>query len=176
MPVRDRVVKFNASGPDGLVDRKSLSRRSKKFDARLDEIAREKGIDPADIEIWFADEARIGQKNKIARRWAKARHAAQRTERPEHGLDLHLWRHLPQARQGRWPCPALLQHRRHEPAPGRDRHRRRAGEAEIVAVLGGSSFTYAEAGWTPALLNWIGALVRMFRFFEGVPCLIVPSA
>ena len=23
------------------------------------------------IEIWFADEARIGQKNKITRRWAK---------------------------------------------------------------------------------------------------------
>ena len=24
-----------------------------------------------DIEIWFADEARVGQKNKITRRWAK---------------------------------------------------------------------------------------------------------
>ena len=35
------------------------------------EIAREKGIEPASIEIWFADEARIGQKNKITRRWAK---------------------------------------------------------------------------------------------------------
>jgi hypothetical protein len=23
------------------------------------------------LEIWFADEARIGQKNKITRRWAK---------------------------------------------------------------------------------------------------------
>jgi hypothetical protein len=39
--------------------------------ARLDEIAREKSVDPATIEIWFADEARIGQKNKITRRWAK---------------------------------------------------------------------------------------------------------
>jgi len=35
------------------------------------EIAEDKGIDPSDIEIWFADEARIGQKNKITRRWAK---------------------------------------------------------------------------------------------------------
>ena len=35
------------------------------------EIAADKGVDPAAIEIWFADEARIGQKNKIARRWAK---------------------------------------------------------------------------------------------------------
>jgi hypothetical protein len=38
---------------------------------RLEEIARDKGVDPGAIEIWFADEARIGQKNKITRRWAK---------------------------------------------------------------------------------------------------------
>jgi transposase len=37
----------------------------------LDEIACEKGVDPAAIEVWYADEARIGQKNKITRRWAK---------------------------------------------------------------------------------------------------------
>ena len=37
----------------------------------MEEVARERGIDPASIEIWFADEARIGQKNKITRRWAK---------------------------------------------------------------------------------------------------------
>src|SRR6266436_7834584 len=36
---------------------------------RLEEIARAKALDT--IEIWFADEARIGQKNKITRRWAK---------------------------------------------------------------------------------------------------------
>lgn len=29
------------------------------------------GLAPASIEIWFADEARIGQKNKITRRWAR---------------------------------------------------------------------------------------------------------
>jgi len=42
-------------------------------------IARAKGIDlgrtpwfdPADLEAWFGDEARIGQKNKITRRWAR---------------------------------------------------------------------------------------------------------
>ena len=28
-------------------------------------------IEPSAIEIWFADEARVGQKNKITRRWAK---------------------------------------------------------------------------------------------------------
>ena len=37
----------------------------------LEEIAREKGVEPAAIEVWFADEARIGQKNKITRRWAR---------------------------------------------------------------------------------------------------------
>ncbi|MDP2693890.1 MAG: IS630 family transposase [Gallionella sp.] len=43
----------------------------KKFPARLDEVARENAIDVGKIEIWFQDEARIGQKNKITRRWAK---------------------------------------------------------------------------------------------------------
>ncbi len=37
----------------------------------MEEIAREKGVDPSAIEVWFADEARVGQKNKITRRWAK---------------------------------------------------------------------------------------------------------
>ena len=32
---------------------------------------REKAIDSDKIEVWFSDEARIGQKNKITRRWAK---------------------------------------------------------------------------------------------------------
>lgn len=49
-------------------------------------------------------------------------------------------------------------------------------EAEIfVAVLGASSFTYAEATWTQTLPDWIGSHVRMFRFFGGVPRLIVPD-
>jgi transposase len=49
-------------------------------------------------------------------------------------------------------------------------------EAEIfVAVLGASNFTYAEATWTQGLPDWIGAHVRMFRFFGGVPRLVVPD-
>jgi transposase len=35
------------------------------------EVARAQNIEPARIEIWFADEARVGQKNKITRRWAR---------------------------------------------------------------------------------------------------------
>jgi len=49
-------------------------------------------------------------------------------------------------------------------------------EAEIfVGVLGASSYSYAEASWTQSLPDWIEAHVRMFRFFAGVPRLIVPD-
>src|ERR1700748_1178346 len=43
----------------------------KKWPATLARIARRRGIDPDNIEIWFGDEARIGQKNKITRRRAR---------------------------------------------------------------------------------------------------------
>jgi transposase len=49
-------------------------------------------------------------------------------------------------------------------------------KAEIfVAVLGASSLTYAEATWTQTLPDWIGAHVRLFRFLDGVPRLVVPD-
>ena len=48
--------------------------------------------------------------------------------------------------------------------------------AEIfVAVLGASSYTYAEAVASQALPDWIGAHVRAFDFFGGVPELLVPD-
>ena len=37
----------------------------------MEAVARQKARPCDTIEIWFADEARIGQKNKITRRWAK---------------------------------------------------------------------------------------------------------
>ena len=49
-------------------------------------------------------------------------------------------------------------------------------EAEIfVGVLGASNYTYAEATFTQSLPDWIGAHVRMFRFLDGVPRLLVPD-
>jgi transposase len=49
-------------------------------------------------------------------------------------------------------------------------------EAEIfVAVLGASNYIYAEATWTQTLPDWIEAHVHMFRFFGGVPRLVVPD-
>ena len=48
--------------------------------------------------------------------------------------------------------------------------------AEIfVAVLGASNLTYAEATWTQRLPDWIGAHVRMFRFYGATPRLLVPD-
>ena len=38
----------------------------------------------------------------------------------------------------------------------------------FVAVLGASSFTYAEAVWSQKLPDWIAAHVRAFAYFGGV--------
>src|ERR1700737_3300523 len=45
----------------------------------------------------------------------------------------------------------------------------------FVAVLGASNFTYAEASWTQALGDWIGAHTRAFEAIGGVPNLLVPD-
>src|SRR3984893_16797790 len=83
--------------------RKGQPRILKKF-PRLPEITQDKGLDAAGIEVWFADEARIGQKNKITRRWAK------RGTRPSAPHDQIS---APRRRERRWACPALLQQRGH---------------------------------------------------------------
>lgn len=49
-------------------------------------------------------------------------------------------------------------------------------EAQIfVAVLGASSYTYAEATWTQSLPDWLGSHVRALQFFGGAPGAIVPD-
>lgn len=51
-----------------------------------------------------------------------------------------------------------------------------AYEAEIfVGVLGGSGLTYVEATRSQALAEWLGAHVRMFRYWGGVPKILVPD-
>lgn len=45
----------------------------------------------------------------------------------------------------------------------------------FVAVLGASSYTFAEATWSQSLPDWIASHQRMFRFFGGVPELLVPD-
>lgn len=43
----------------------------------------------------------------------------------------------------------------------------------FVGVMGGSSYTYAEAHWSQKLPDWIAAHARMFEFFGAVPHVIV---
>ena len=45
----------------------------------------------------------------------------------------------------------------------------------FVAVLGASSYTYAEATWTRGLRDWISSHVRAFDFFQGCTRLVVPD-
>lgn len=43
----------------------------------------------------------------------------------------------------------------------------------FVAVLGASNYTYAEANWSQDIQSWVGAHVRMFRYFGAVPEIVV---
>ncbi len=45
----------------------------------------------------------------------------------------------------------------------------------FVAVLGASSFTYAQATWTQGLADWISGHVGAFAAIDGVPALLVPD-
>ena len=45
----------------------------------------------------------------------------------------------------------------------------------FVAVLGASSYTFAEATWTQALPDWTASHVRAFAFYGGCPELVVPD-
>jgi transposase len=57
-----------------------------------------------------------------------------------------------------------------DPTTGELRH------AQVfVAVLGASSYTYAEATWTQGLPDWIGSHQRALRFLGGAPELLVPD-
>ncbi|ELE7696697.1 IS21-like element ISEc12 family transposase [Escherichia coli] len=45
----------------------------------------------------------------------------------------------------------------------------------IVAVLGASSYTWAEATWSQQLEDWVMSHVRCFQWLGGVPELVVPD-
>jgi len=50
------------------------------------------------------------------------------------------------------------------------------GKAEIfLAVLGASSYIFAEATWTQSSVDWIASHIRAFEYFGGLPCLLVPD-
>jgi|HubBroStandDraft_3_1064219.scaffolds.fasta_scaffold13318_2 transposase len=57
-----------------------------------------------------------------------------------------------------------------------DRHGGKTQAAHLfVAVMGGSSLSFAHASWTETLPDWIDAHVRAFAFFGGAPRLLVPD-
>jgi transposase len=61
-------------------------------------------------------------------------------------------------------------------APVTDRHTGQIRAAQVfVAVLGCSNYTHAEATWTQASADWLGAHVRALEYFGGVPRAIVPD-
>ena len=73
----------------------------------------------ARVEIWFQDEARIGQKNSLTRVWG------QTGSRPVAPKDLgfasaYLFGAVCPSAEGRGADHADLQHRRDEPPPLRD--------------------------------------------------------
>ena len=70
------------------------------------------------LEVWFQDEARIGQKNKAHPPLGQARHSAVSAEGSEDEISLCLWRHLPRTGQRVWPDPSVLQYPDHVAAPG----------------------------------------------------------
>ena len=45
----------------------------------------------------------------------------------------------------------------------------------FVAVMGASSYTYAEATLSQSLPDWLASHVRAFRFFGGLPVIVVPD-
>lgn len=49
-------------------------------------------------------------------------------------------------------------------------------QAQIfIAVLGASSYTFAEATWSQKLPDWLGSHVRCFNFFGGASQILVPD-
>ncbi|MBN0574074.1 IS21-like element ISPpu23 family transposase, partial [Pseudomonas aeruginosa] len=57
-----------------------------------------------------------------------------------------------------------------------DRHSGEIRQAQVfVAVLGASSYTFAEATWSQQLPDWLGSHVRCFAFLGGVPEIVVPD-
>lgn len=57
-----------------------------------------------------------------------------------------------------------------------DRHTGEVRDAQVfVAVLGHSSYTYAESTWTQGVADWLSSHVRTLEFLGGSPAAIVPD-
>ena len=85
--------KFSACPRHHAKNEAAVSAFKKNFPVRLEEIAKAEAHGKV-IEIWFADEARIGQRNKITRRWAKRGTRPSAPKDQKDSLGLHLRGHL----------------------------------------------------------------------------------
>ena len=57
-----------------------------------------------------------------------------------------------------------------------DRETGEVRQAQVfVAVLGASSYTFAEASWTQTLQDWTASHLRAFEFIGGCPELVMPD-
>ena len=143
----------------------------KNFPAELAKIRARlpKGVE---IELWWQDEARIGQKNKLTRRWARrgTRPRAPRDQRTEwayiFGADL--------SREGerRRAGHALVRHRRHGGAPHRDQCRRRSRRPCGADRRSGRLALDAQAG-DPRQHHRPGAAATIARVEPGGECLAI---
>ena len=61
----------------------------------------ETGLGVESTEIWFQDEARIGQKTRLLRRWAKRGTRSSAPSRSAHRLNLYFRCRLPEGGQRR---------------------------------------------------------------------------
>jgi Winged helix-turn helix len=130
--VRDWVIKFNAQGPGGLIDRKLPGQASRLTDvhrtalmARIDESPIPSRAMGKPVEIWFSDEARVGKRTRSPGA-GPGGDPSLCAEGPAHVVGLHRRSDLSGSRQGRRSGPAPLHHLGDEPAPQRDFASRRA--------------------------------------------------
>jgi hypothetical protein len=72
------------------------------------------------VEVWFQDEARIGQKNTLTRVWGQTGSRPATPRELGFASAYFVWRGLPVAGQSGGADHADLQYRRHEPSSRRD--------------------------------------------------------
>src|SRR2546430_7902001 len=99
------------------------------------------------VEVWFQDEARIGQKNSLTRVWRQTGSRPASTKGPRLCLGLGVWCGLPIGGQSGGVDHADLQYRRDEPSsPGSGRVRPRGSSSQVAAPA------FARAGFAHAVV------------------------
>src|SRR6186997_584182 len=117
----------------------------KSLPETLASIAREQGVDAAEIEVWFGDEARLGQKNKITRGWARRGTRPSAPRDPPHRIGLYFRCDLSGPGKSRRADPAMVQYRGDEPPTRRDLGQSHAWPTRGAAAGSGGMAHHAAA-------------------------------